>query len=94
MLNERLFQVIVVVGAGLAGGCAAVKSQPTERTPEPRPVQPVSTAEPAPQPQTASDARDADACECVGAGDSCTGDGVLCCWAQGECCEPCCPDVA
>jgi hypothetical protein len=96
MRSQRLFHTIVVLGAGLGSGCAA-RSEPTERTPEPRgDVRgPDDLAAPPPQSESSSASADdnAGSCECDGEGAECSGNGVMCCWAQGDCCEPCCPDL-
>ena len=98
--QHRLFHVLVVLGAA-ATAAAACDRDPT-KSPEPAPLEPASEPTPPTHDDRTADARsdrtakrdetarDDAACTCEGEGPRCTADGVMCCWAHGDCCPTCC----
>ncbi|HWB76563.1 MAG TPA: hypothetical protein VG755_16465 [Nannocystaceae bacterium] len=96
--HHRLFHVLVVLGAAATAAAAcdrdATKSpEPTPREPAPRTAsEPAGdrTADARTDRSADANARDDAACTCEGEGPQCTADGVMCCWAHGDCCPTCC----
>lgn len=99
--DHRLFHPLVTAALALVPACAGPASPSTtqratepEVTTEDAPVTAATTPDPAPGAEDSpapEPTRIADACECVGEGVTCEANGVACCWAHHECCEPCCP---
>ncbi|TNE87685.1 MAG: hypothetical protein EP330_17575 [Deltaproteobacteria bacterium] len=89
--HHKLFTALVLHGALLSGcfeeeeGEASTDDTTTDDTTG------TDSATPSDSGDTGTPAACAEAeCLATEAWDTCTADGVQCCWATGECCDPCC----
>ncbi len=99
--DHRLFHSLVTAALALVPACAG-PSHPstTQRATQPDVGPDAASADTATTPETetgpaeVAQTGEGDACACV-PGDfaTCQANGVTCCWAHHECCEPCCPSV-
>lgn len=86
-MNTKWFRVLVVEGA-LLTGCAK-NGAPDEAgdTSSRDDASEVEGDEASTEPDGVCAAA---VCEDTSSWSECTADGVMCCWAAGDCCDPCC----